>query len=98
MPTSHLSAATPPPSDIPADDLKQAIAPAEAAGTRADRFLAGALEGLSRSRVKALIQAGQVTRDGQTLSDPSEAVPAGVRYVVRVPQPSPRRRRRRPSR
>jgi 23S rRNA pseudouridine1911/1915/1917 synthase len=89
MPTSHLSAATPPPADPAADDLKQATAPPEAAGTRADRFLADALEGLSRSRVKALIEAGLASRDGQPLTDPAEAVRAGARYALRIPPAAP---------
>jgi len=88
MPTSHLSAATPSPAE-PGGDLLKATAPPEAAGTRADRFLAGALEGLSRSRVKALIEAGNATRDGQALTDPSESVRAGARYVVRLPPAVP---------
>ena len=56
---------------------------------RADRFLADVLEGLSRSRVKALIEAGQVSRDGHPVSDPAEAVRAGARYAVRVPPATP---------
>jgi 23S rRNA pseudouridine1911/1915/1917 synthase len=84
-----LSAAITPPADPEPSDLREAIAPAEAAGTRADRFLAGALEGLSRSRVKALIEAGLVTRDGAPLTDPSEAVRAGARYVARIPPATP---------
>jgi len=80
-----LSAATPPPADPAAARLLEAIAPPEAAGTRADRFLAGALEGLSRSRVKALIEDGQARCDGRPLTDPSETVRAGARYAVTVP-------------
>jgi 23S rRNA pseudouridine1911/1915/1917 synthase len=86
-----LSAATPNPSDPApgASDLREVLAPPEAAGTRADRFLAGALEGLSRSRVKALLEAGHVTRDGQVLADPAESVRAGARYAVRIPPATP---------
>jgi 23S rRNA pseudouridine1911/1915/1917 synthase len=62
-----------------------ATAPQAAAGMRADRFLADALEGLSRSRVKALIEAGHVSRDDQPLTDPAEAVRGGARYLVRLP-------------
>ena len=77
IPTSHLSAATPSPADpAPQPDLREVVAPPEAAGTRADRFLADALDGLSRSRVKALIEAGQASRDGQSLTDPAESVRA----------------------
>ena len=88
MPTSHLSAAIPTPprhDDAAPHDLREALAPPAAAGTRADRFLAGAVEGLSRSRVKALIEAGLATRDGAPLTDPAEAVRAGARYALRIP-------------
>jgi 23S rRNA pseudouridine1911/1915/1917 synthase len=87
--TSHLSAATTPPALQPASDLREAVAPPEAAGTRADRFLASALEGLSRSRVKALIDAGLATRDGTAISDPAEPVRAGARYALRIPPAIP---------
>jgi 23S rRNA pseudouridine1911/1915/1917 synthase len=82
-----LSAATPSPDSAagPPGTLLEATAPPEAAGTRADRFLAGAVEGLSRSRVKALIEEGHVSRDGRPLTDPAESVRAGARYAVRVP-------------
>lgn len=61
----------------------------EAAGERADRFLAGAIGSVSRSRVKALIAEGQVRRDGARLTDPSEAVRPGSRYAVSLPAPVP---------
>ncbi len=57
----------------------------EAAGTRADRFLAEAIGSLSRSRVKALIIAGAVTRDGEPMRDASEAARAGSTYAVHIP-------------
>jgi 23S rRNA pseudouridine1911/1915/1917 synthase len=79
-----LSAATTPPVD-----LREVVAPPEAAGIRADRFLANAVEGLSRSRVKALIEAGHATRDGVPLGDASEAVRAGSRYALRIPPVAP---------
>ncbi len=88
-PTSHLSAATPSPTDPARETTQEATAPPEAAGTRADRFLASALEGLSRSRVKALIEAGLASRDGQPLTDPAEAVRAGARYALRIPPAAP---------
>jgi 23S rRNA pseudouridine1911/1915/1917 synthase len=62
-----------------------AIAGPEAAGTRADRFLAEAIGSLSRSRVKALIVAGAATRDGQPLRDAAEAVRAGSTYALAIP-------------
>nr|WP_246523028.1 RluA family pseudouridine synthase [Neoroseomonas eburnea] len=61
----------------------------EAAGARADRFLADAIGSLSRSRVKALIEGGHATRDGAPLTDPSESVRAGARYVLAIPPPVP---------
>jgi 23S rRNA pseudouridine1911/1915/1917 synthase len=86
--TSHLSAATPSPDPAPGD-IAEAVAPPEAAGLRADRFLADAIGSLSRSRVKALIEEGHVTRDGQPLTEPAESVRAGARYALRLPRPTP---------
>ena len=85
MPTSHLSAATPPPTP----EIRQATVPFEAAGLRVDRFLADAIGGLSRSRVKALIEDGHVTRDGAPLSSAAEPVRAGSTYAVALPPPEP---------
>lgn len=76
-----------PPPQGAGGDLLEVTAAAEHAGERADRFLAGAIGSLSRSRVKALITEGQASRDGQPLRDPSEAVRAGARYALRVPAP-----------
>ncbi|HEV7265161.1 MAG TPA: RluA family pseudouridine synthase [Falsiroseomonas sp.] len=70
---------------------QEATAPPEAAGTRADRFLASALEGLSRSRVKALMEAGHASRDGMPLTDPAETVRAGARYALHIPPAMPAR-------
>jgi 23S rRNA pseudouridine1911/1915/1917 synthase len=85
-----LSAATQTPSSTPGDP-PGTVAPESAAGTRADRFLTEALKdaigGLSRSRVKALIEAGQATRDGIRVTDPAEPVRAGAHYLLRVPPP-----------
>jgi 23S rRNA pseudouridine1911/1915/1917 synthase len=60
-------------------------APAEAEGERADRFLAGAIGTLSRTRVKGLIEAGLVLRDGAVIGEPAEPVRAGATYAVRLP-------------
>jgi 23S rRNA pseudouridine1911/1915/1917 synthase len=81
-----LSAPTeyPLPSGPGAETISVSAGP-EAAGTRADRFLAEAIGSLSRSRVKALLIAGAVTRDGQPVRDASEAVRAGSIYAVRIP-------------
>ncbi len=73
----------------PSADLTEVTAPPDAAGHRADRFLAEAIGSLSRSRVKALIEAGQVKRDGSPLTNPSEAIRPGARYSIAIPAPAP---------
>jgi 23S rRNA pseudouridine1911/1915/1917 synthase len=82
-----LSAATTPPSDSAAGETRSVVAPPGAAGSRADRFLTEAIGGLYRSRVKALIEAGQASRDGMPLRDPAEAVRPGASYALRLPPP-----------
>ena len=61
-------------------------AEAEDAGERLDRFLARRLAGFSRSRLKNLIEAGQVSAGGATLSDPSHRVKPGQRYTLVLPE------------
>lgn len=58
-------------------------------GVRLDRFLASALDSLSRSRLKGLIEAGFVTRDGVTVREPAEPARAGASYVLTLPAPVP---------
>ncbi len=89
--TRALSARTDPPAPIPdaGGETHSVTAGPEAAGERADRFLAAAIGSLSRSRVKALIAEGRATRDGAPLRDPSEAVRAGGRYALAVPAAAP---------
>ena len=65
------------------------VAGADAAGSRADSFLASAIGDLSRSRVKSLIEAGAVRRDGALLRNPSESVRQGDRFRVQRPVPAP---------
>jgi len=65
------------------------VAGPDAAGERADRFLAAAIGSVSRSRVKALIAAGHARRDGAPLADPSETVRPGSRYALEVPAAAP---------
>lgn len=59
------------------------------AGDRLDRFLAQRLNGLSRSRVKVLIENGHVTRDGATIEDPSYKVKPSELFHVVLPLPVP---------
>ena len=74
QPTSHTLLAA---DDTPAD--------------RIDRFLTVHLTtpsgALSRSRIKALILAGQLSEDGRTLTDPSASVKPGSRYLLTLPPP-----------
>ena len=64
----------------------------EAPGGRLDRALAAAVPeglGLSRSRLKALIAAGAVTRGGVALTDSSAKTQPGERLVIRLPASTP---------
>ncbi len=80
------------PTPSPADDAPaplQVLAPAGSAGQRMDRFLADSIGAMSRSRVKALIVEGRVTRDGARAADPADPVREGARYELRPPAPVP---------
>lgn len=59
----------------------------EDVGNRVDRVIAERLPELSRSRVKALIEAGRVTVDGAALTQPSAKVRLG--QVIRLDVPPP---------
>jgi 23S rRNA pseudouridine1911/1915/1917 synthase len=62
---------------------------AQDAGERLDRFLARRLPELSRSRLQALIRAGEVTRAGAATADIGHRVKPGETYAVNVPEPEP---------
>lgn len=62
---------------------------AEAAGQRIDRVLAEAIGGLSRSRVKTLIDEGRLQRDGRAVTEPAEGARMGAEYVLDIPPPVP---------
>jgi 23S rRNA pseudouridine1911/1915/1917 synthase len=68
---------------------KTLIAAEPDAGGRLDRVLAIHLGELSRSRLKALIEAGAVVVDGRTIRDPSHRVNSGAAISVDVPPPLP---------
>src|SRR4030088_497378 len=59
------------------------------AGNRLDRVLAASISGVSRSRLKALILAGEVTLGGRTIRDPGHRVNAGDAAAVAPPPPAP---------
>ena len=56
------------------------------AGGRLDRVLAAHLPALSRSRLKRLIEAGQVTSAGAVIADPARRVRAGQNFAIIVPE------------
>ena len=74
--------------DASEDTLTLTVA-ADAAGERLDRVLANHVQDLSRSRLKALILAGQVTVGGHTVRDPSQRVQAGNEISIAIPPPEP---------
>lgn len=80
---------TPPRGTTPDGGKREMVAGPADATQRLDRWLATAMGDLSRSRVKALIEAGHVTRDGTVLRDPSEHVRPGGRYALTLPPPAP---------
>jgi 23S rRNA pseudouridine1911/1915/1917 synthase len=69
--------------------IERFTAAPEDAGVRLDRVLAVRVEGLSRSRLKALVLAGQVTVGGRTVLDPGQHVNAGAEIEVAIPAPEP---------
>src|SRR5215831_10384100 len=72
---------------MPVDDKMVAVQAAESdAGQRLDRVLAQRLPLLSRTRVKRLIETGQVTREGAVVRDPSLRVRCDQNFVVILPQ------------
>jgi 23S rRNA pseudouridine1911/1915/1917 synthase len=80
VPPPHPAAALP-------GARQSVVADGQAAGQRVDRFLADAIGTVSRSRVKALIEAGRASRDGTVLREPAEPVRAGAEYALDLPTP-----------
>ncbi len=71
---------------------REVRADAAAAGRRLDAVLAAALDGLSRTRIQALVKRGAVKDgDGRTVGSPSLKVAAGQRFTVEAPAPAPAR-------
>lgn len=73
---------------LEATTFTHAAAP-EHEGQRVDRFLAEAIPGLSRSRVKTLIEERRLTRDGHVVTQPAEAVRGGATYALHLPAAAP---------
>lgn len=55
-------------------------------GLRLDQFLSMAVDNLSRTRLKSLILEGQITREGEVMTDPSMKVREGDLYAVVLPE------------
>jgi 23S rRNA pseudouridine1911/1915/1917 synthase len=72
-----------------APSLQEVVVPQEAAGERLDKFLSEAFPALSRSRIKHLIEAARVYRDGVKEMNVSSKVKAGTQYRIEVPPPEP---------
>lgn len=70
-----------------AEDRHIVTAPVEAAGARLDKFLAGQLTDLSRARIQALIQDGQVFIDGALCESASVKLRGGQTIAVNIPPP-----------
>jgi len=59
------------------------------ADERLDKFLAARLPELSRARLQALLEAGEVSRDGVLITEASCRVKPGQRFAVGLPEPRP---------
>ena len=58
-------------------------------GARLDRVLAAHIVELSRTRLKALIEAGAVAVDGRTIRDPGHRVNSSAAIRIHIPEPEP---------
>jgi 23S rRNA pseudouridine1911/1915/1917 synthase len=72
--------------DLPAGTHRVTAAEGDA-GERLDRMLAARLDGLSRSRLKRLIEEGRVRGQAGAIRDPSARVKAGQVFSIEVPAP-----------
>jgi 23S rRNA pseudouridine1911/1915/1917 synthase len=63
-------------------------APPESAGARVDKWLADNGAGMSRSRLRTLIEDGRLTVDGRPEPDPSARMIPGAVYALDMPAPT----------
>ena len=68
-------------------DIRTYIIPEEFAGKRLDQVLAKAWPDLSRTRLKALILAGQLQKDKGIIGDPSHRVKCREHFEIHIPPP-----------
>ena len=73
----------------PPDAVRNLVIAAAEDGERLDRVLASHMTDLSRSRLKTLVLAGQVTIDGTPVLDPGRKVRADDAIAIAVPAPEP---------
>jgi len=73
----------------PAEVIQLAVAPTAPRAERLDRYLAQHLPALSRMRLKALIQQGNVRLGGVTITEPSHRVKPGDAIRIELPPPVP---------
>jgi 23S rRNA pseudouridine1911/1915/1917 synthase len=77
-------------SEAAAGDEREILVPDGERGQRLDRFLAAAVSGdagLSRTRLKALVESGAVSIDGRVVADANHTLRGGMRISLRVPAP-----------
>lgn len=72
--------------DTPIDNFTLETSP-DHAGQRLDRVLATALTTLSRSRIQALIQSGQLMIDGEPATSASQKIKSGQKLSLNIPPP-----------
>ena len=60
----------------------------EQSGLRADQYLAGVLDGLTRSAAQKLLEEGRVLRRGKALKK-NDKLQAGDEVAVCIPDPTP---------
>ena len=56
-------------------------------GERLDRFISKTSGSLSRSRVKSLIESGQVSYNGKKITEPSYRVKSNEIFIISIPEP-----------
>ena len=74
-----------PVADDAGNQIFELTAGPDAMGVRLDRWLSSAIEDLTRTRVKALIEAGAVTRNGAVADDPSQKIKEEDTVRITVP-------------
>ncbi|WP_428977919.1 RluA family pseudouridine synthase [Rhodoligotrophos appendicifer] len=70
-------------------DLRRIVVDTAETGERLDRMLVAHCGDLSRSRLKALIEAGRVTADGRKIGEARYRVKSGETIVLDLPPPEP---------